>query len=395
MEVAERALGMVRRLQAVPLSQRNEIIAVPQPALEQGNAMDRQQFLHGVGKIVGATLLMPPSVLGPLDQEILSRFQRALKKPTTVDENFLRYLAKRTEDYWQDRHSAALPAQELLSYVREHFQKILHLLEGSVSPSTREELCSLASSTAQLVGELYFDMEEEGAERAFKKTAVLAAHEANNPVLEAVAWGRLSFAPFYSKNKNVQEALTYIQRARVLGKNGNTTVCSWLAAAEAEFQATLGQRDACLHALNDAAYMEGPHLPKESYWLRYNQSLALGYRGICLSLLSQQGMPEGIEEAQEALKNALEVLDSAHAQRRPTLLTDLAGTYVQQEKIEEACQEAIRSAQAIVQIRSSTNVTRLLRLRTKLAPWKNASCVQALDEHMFVLCAAEWYKEER
>lgn len=125
------------------------------PTSTQGNAMNRQQFLHRVGCVVGATLLMPPVVLEPLDQEILTRFQRALKKPSTVDENFLCYLEKRTDTYWQDRHSAAIPSQELLGYVREHFQKILQLLEGSLLPPTRERFCSLASSTAQLIGELH------------------------------------------------------------------------------------------------------------------------------------------------------------------------------------------------------------------------------------------------
>ena len=75
------------------------------------------------------------------------------------------------------------------------------------------------------------------------------------------------------------------------------------------------------------------------------------------------------------------------------LFTDLAGTYAQQGNLEEACQQAMLSAQEIAQIQSSTNVTRLLQLRTKLETWNNTSPVRALDEQVCVLCTAEWYRE--
>src|SRR5713226_8843750 len=225
---------------------------------EIGSIVKRREFFQE-GLHAGAVILTSYDLV---NNELLDRFLRALKKPATIDERTLNYFELRTEGYWQDRHSAALPSDDLLSYVIEHFQKVITLLEGSLFPSVRTRLCCIASGIAQLAGHLLFDMTEFARARNFHQIAIIAAQEGDNQALEAVAWGRMSFTWTYGGNP--LEALRCIQEARCLAEgNVNATVRAYLAAVEAEIQAILGSSESCLKALEIAERVEDRHYPKE------------------------------------------------------------------------------------------------------------------------------------
>src|SRR5262249_7192528 len=152
------------------------------------------------------------------------------------------YLEARTAHYWQDRHGAVLASSDLLGFVLEHLQKEIDLLEESLLPSIRTRLCCGVSGVAQLAGHLLFDMGKFAQARDFHQLAITAAQEGDNQALEAVAWGRMSFTWTYSSNAT--EALSCIQEARRLAaRNANNTVRAYLAAVEAEVQATLRNRE--------------------------------------------------------------------------------------------------------------------------------------------------------
>src|SRR6266566_1699496 len=220
------------------------------PREAEGTVKRREFFQEGLR--TGAAILTSYALI---DNELLNRFSRALKRPSTLDERTLNYFELRTEGFWQDRYSAALASKDLLSYVLEHLQKVLTLLEGSLYPSVRTRLCSISSGIAQLAGHLLFDMSEFARARNFHQLAIAAAQEGNNQALEAVAWGRMSFTWTYSENP--LEALRCIQEARRLAEgNVNTTVRAYLAAVEAEIQAILGRSESCLKALEVAERVE-------------------------------------------------------------------------------------------------------------------------------------------
>jgi hypothetical protein len=82
------------------------------------------------------------------------------------------------------------------------------------------------------------------------------------------------------------------------------------------------------------------------------------------------------------LIDALTLLDPARLQRRPTLLIDLAGTYVQQGDVEAACGYAIQALSILAQTESQTVAKRLLTLQQKLAPWRDTCFVKNLDQQM-------------
>jgi hypothetical protein len=163
----------------------------------------------------------------------------------------------------------------------------------------------------------------------------------------------------------------------------------WLAAIEAEVQANLGDISTCLKALDEAEQIEDrPHFMEDSYLVHFDRSLLGGYQGACFSRLYHPEDTQStiyLEKAQNALINALALLDPALIQRQPTFLTDLASTYVEQGEIEEACRRAIQAVTFATQIKLQKVIRRLLSLRRELEPWKDTRYVQALDSHLMPL----------
>ena len=326
--------------------------------------------------------------------ELLERFTRALKKPSTIDESMLIYLERHTEGYWYDRHTVALASRNLIDYVIEHLQKVTKMLEEPLLPTVRTRLCSIAGGVALLMGELLFDMRCYAQARKYYTAAIEAAQEADNHPLQAVSWGRMSFTWTYEGNP--QTALVCVQEARHLGvQSVNATIRAWLAAVEAEIQANLHERNSALKALDGAEHVENRDRPQDCYWIHFDQSLSAGYRGVSLLRLYRPEDPQTasfLTDAQHALTKALELLDPTLTRRKPNLLTDLAGTYVRQKEVEAACEHANEAVLLASQIKSKVVVQRLLFLQRELDPWKNTEYVQGLDAKIRPLLKMEWYQ---
>jgi transcriptional regulator with XRE-family HTH domain len=352
--------------------------------------VNRRDFNRKALSVATAAFLAPADAL---NTELLDRFKRALQRPTTIDERFLSYLETRTENYWRDRQSATLASSDLLHYVSEHFEKIVQLLEGSLLPTMRTHLCSLASKTALLLGELLLDMNQHARARAFQNSAITSAREANNQALEAISWGRLSLGWIYSDQ--ARNALDCVQEAQRLAASNTTLTNAWLAAIEAEARANVHHRDACLRALDESEHIEDQHQqPEDSYLIHFDRSLLEGYQGVCYRKLyhpedTQSAMY--LEKAQIVLLDALARLDSSTIVRQPTYLRDLADTHVKKGEIEEACERAIQAVTLAAHVQLHKVVKRLLTLRQELEPWKNTQYVQALDDHLTpLLIAHRW-----
>jgi transcriptional regulator with XRE-family HTH domain/tetratricopeptide (TPR) repeat protein len=348
----------------------------PIPTMRAGSeTVNRRDFFRETGRVA----------VGLIGSELLDRFYRALKKPSTIDERLLHYLQAHTEDFWRDRHSAVLASTDLLDYVIEHFQKVTQLLDKPMFTSQRIRLCVIASKTAQLAGHLLFDMGNYIDARQFHQAAITAAQEVDNHALQATAWARISFTWTYSGNPS--EALRCIEQARRLAIGStNSTVRAYLAAVEAEIQATFGDSTACLKALDQAEHFEDQqHSLEDSHWLRFDYSRLAGYKGICFRRLYRPGVPQSasfLMEGQNALKDALTQLAPTRLQRQPVLLIDLADTYALQGDVEAACEYATKAIPLIDQIKSRAASRRLLQLRQALKPWQETQPVQGLDNQM-------------
>src|SRR5579872_4876143 len=246
----------------------------------EGATMDhlRRQFIQQSLKAVGTSVIASDIVF---NVDMVERLSRVLTGPLCIDESILRYLEHRTASYWQDRHGAILASTDLIGYVLEHFQKTVELLERSLLPAQRIQLCAIASKTALLAGELLLDMGQYEQARRFDRVAITAAQEANDQTLEAISHGRMSLVWTYSKN--YQQALINVEQARSLAsKIANVTANSWLAAIEAEAQANHHKYNDCLKALDQAERSENLlPIAEDSYLIHFDQALLLGYQGAC------------------------------------------------------------------------------------------------------------------
>jgi len=368
--------------QSIPLPEKSVVQELEAQDMDKSR---RKLLLEETPRLIGVALAIPSYSL--LNASLLERLSRAVTKPSSIDETTLRYLEKRTDDYWQDRHSAALASYDLLSYVLEHLQKVTILLEGSLLPSMRMRLCSIASGTAQLMGTLLFDIGDYRHARDFHIVAIQAAQEANNRSLEAVAWTRLSYSWTYDNNP--QAALPCIQEAcRLAAGSANTIVCASLAATEAEIQAILGERLDCFKALDIAENIEEQQIEGDNHWLHFDHSRWLGFQGACfrrLYCVDDARTHFFLNDAHRALTEAVAQLAPSLIQRQPTLKIDLASICIQQEEIEEACSYMIHAATVTARTKSLMVTQRLIKLRHLLDQWADTEYVQALDAYMLPL----------
>lgn len=351
----------------------------------------RRKLLQQTPGLVGTALMASHELLDP---SLLERLARVLTKPSSIDEKTLIYFETCTANYYRDRHTATLASHHLLGYVLEHLQRLTTLLEEPLYPAIRLRLCSIAGEVAMLAGELLFDMRDYSHARDLHQLATVAAREANNHLLEAIASGRIGFTWLYEGN--AQAGLPFLQEAlRLALQTGDITVQAWLAAVEAEMQANLGNQLASLHALDEAECIDREEGSKDKdYRIHFDRSLLEGYKGTCFLRLSTFDHADNqlLEKARCALIEALALLNPTMVRRQSTYLVDLAGVYAQAGEVELASKHAIEALTLTTTMKSGVVLQRLLTLRTSLDPWKGTRYIRDLDEQIAPLLRLEWYR---
>ncbi len=333
----------------------------------------RRQMLQEILSIACTALVLPPQeLLNPNSWEQLSM---AITKPSSLDKAVLFDLETITKSYWRLRSNAA--SYDLLSGVLGHFQTITQIMRRSPQPEViYEQLYSIASETAQIIGQMLFDIHDYATAWSYYKFAINAAQGARNHDLEAVGLGRMSFLFTYSGQ--AQQTLPLLQEAQRLTRQSSITmIYPWLAAIEAEVYANLHDADACSKALDRAELITAqPTLKEDPYATGFNLSRLAGYKGVCFVHLHKT------EAALAALNEALRLAHPLAIRRRSTLLTDIAMAHVQQREIEEACKLANQALAITSQTNSVSVLQRIRNLRHELEPWKHAQCVKDLDEQL-------------
>ncbi len=325
----------------------------------------RQISFQGAKMALGLASL-PVDLLG-------RRLLIALTQQPSSDAETTQYLHQRIDHYWQQRQTAKL-GPVLVPYVTEDLQRVTALLEGPLLAHARTELTAIAGHLAMLLGELFFEFNLYPEAREYYKTAIIAAHEADNPLLEAVIYGRRCLTWIYQNR--LKAALSCVQHGRSLAID-DKHITIWLTAMEAEIQAKMGKQDDCLASLKSAARLRDLPEQKPFYWIHFDVSLLAGYEGACFLRLAKP------IEAHRALTQALTMLDATTNRRKPRLLVDLARAYVQQGEIEAACASLLQATDLLHSIKSPLTHKRLLALRQELHPWQETAPVQKLDEALY------------
>jgi tetratricopeptide (TPR) repeat protein len=345
--------------------------------------------------------LMPISVAisSPMqiDTDVLARLSTLLNPSTIVSEQEIAYVDQQTRFYWHAREETTLPTTQLYTNVIRHMDYINTLLSRSLVPVLRSYLCEITSRTVLLAGILLYDLGQYAKARQHYQVACQAALEANNPFLQAIIWGWVSFTWTYAKN--YPEALNCIQYARTFAmQTSDRVIQAWLSAIESEIQAHLNNRDACFHALYGMEQSIGTSPSQEtSYLFEFHPALLLGYKGVCLQQFYRQEEPATygfLEEAKASLEQAL--ASEAPTKRKLYYLNDLASVYARQGDVETACSYVSQSIPLLMNIGSGSKTIRkhLLQVRTLLQSHEHIPSVHTLEMQIAPLLI-EMQTEER
>src|SRR6266568_3649484 len=327
----------------------------PAPSLLKtlDTAPSRRQVLQAMLSLASAALVLPPQeVLGPDAWERLALVSR---KPSSIDTSALEDLETITKSYWRLRANTA--SVDLLHGVLGHFQTVIDLLRHPLPTATFRQLCAIGGETAQILGQMLFDMQDYSTAWSYYSLALHAAQEARHEDLWAVGLGRMSFLLTYSDQ--AREALPLLEEAeRLAQQSAHPIIRSWLAVVEAEAQAHVPDAEACSRALDRAKESAVQYsFGVDPYATGLNPSRLAGYQGVCFVRLQQPEM------ALPALQEALALLPLSALRRQSTLLTDMAAAHLQQGAIEQACVLASQAASLTVETRSHSVLQRLRHLR--------------------------------
>lgn len=319
------------------------------------------------------------------ESDVTDRLTALLIRPSSTGE--VMYFEQQTRLYWRAREENVLSVTELYRSVISYMDSLTMALARASLPLVRQQLCATIGKTTLLAGMLLYDMGQYTRARIQYQIAFRAAIEAGNPMLQGIIWGWASFTWTYSRQ--YPEALHAIQYARHLASpTSDRLVHAWLAAIEAEIQAHMLNRAACMACLTlmDNA-MDVTLSPDTAYLLEFHPVLLLGYKGVCLQRFYQQDAPEThrwLRDAKSALKSAL--ASEAPPKRKLYYLIDLASAYARQGEVEKACASMAQSIPALMQMGGSKTLhTHVWQARALLQAYESAPSLQALDEQLHPL----------
>lgn len=335
----------------------------------------RRKLLQQLVSTTNAVFILSHEPL--LHTEAWERLSFAINGNHQTDEPALEHLEAVTSVYWElyrDAHAKV----DLLGGASGHLYTITQLLRSSQPAALQKRLYSLASNAAQIVGEIYYDMDQLESAEAYYTLATETAREVDDPTLQATALGRKGFLFVYTGR--YEKALPYFQKAFSLAGNTATGNCqSWLAMMEAEALSYMKRKDACFSALEKTEQVFDNPTREEKGWILFTDTKMKGYKAACYVRLQ---LPD---KAQPLLLAALSRLSPGPTHRRSLLLSDLATTYLQQKQIEEACDAASQALTCAAQAKSSRSLRRLRDFQSGLREWKDVASVKQFNKYLKII----------
>ena len=329
--------------------------------------------------------LVKTTLANPLNIDLFQHVASILNTPPAT----LQSIDEHVIVLWNYRSKATLPIDILYIQVVSYVDFIKGLLGHALLPTERLHLCDITSRIILLAGVLLYDMGLYPQARQVMQIALQAAGEANNPTLQAISWTWMSFAWTYTNF--ISFALPCILEADALTTlSSDRRVKAWIAAVRAEIHARLGQREECLHALQQADQDYGNTVEEIQYLFGFDATLLDGYRGVCLQHFYQKQDTNThgyLQEARKALERAL--ANSTSARRKLYYLGDFALVEARQGEVESACMYAAQSITNMGQVKSKSILRRLTDVRQLLQPYENTSCVKELDVQIPLLLASK------
>jgi DNA-binding SARP family transcriptional activator len=326
----------------------------------------RRELLHLLSQ-VGMTLALP---IPDLDW---GRIEGALIRPSRLDETVLHHLETINRSLWSMYLTAPIKST-IFESALGHFKTLIRFLKDSHPTTSHHSLCALTSEISQLVGEIFFDLNDYEAAESCYTIATLSAKEGQSYDLWSCALVRSAFLPIYSGR--YEDALPLLQSAFKLSQRGDSSLPTryWVAAVEAEAYSGVFDLAACQNALDQA---QGVQDMKETIlpWVRFSRARLPAQHGACYVRLRQP------ELAVPALQEALRAFVKPD-RKRGMVLTDLTAAAAQLGEVEQA-RSYVDEIMTILTFGSSGFLRKGLRtLPQRLEPIAQPTSVKALDQYI-------------
>jgi len=258
--------------------------------------MRRREFLRFVA-VGGTALLM--QFQSDLNLDTTERVAKAIVTTSRIDNEVVVALESITEQSWVLYRTAMVKA-DLLPSMLGHLQTLQRLLRGAKTSEQEHRLAQMISHSAQIAGEVLFDMQDIVRANSYYELAVDAASFAGDTTLQGIALGRQGFLPIYQRR--FTDAFEPLEEAAKLARQGATpTAQAWIAMMQAEAHANLSQAHDCVQAIEGAEHLMRLALPGEdSLGTDFSKATLMSYQGICYLRLGNA------EDAQRTLQAALQ-----------------------------------------------------------------------------------------
>jgi len=345
----------------------------------RGIPVERRGFLRMVA--AGGVAVVPISAAAPAagaaDEAPWDRLSAALRQRSPVTPELAHQLSQHTAGLFglEER----VPARTLLGRVAGHLCTLTQLLESTTRSPIRRELASTAGETAALAGWLAFDLSDHPSALAYYRVAIEAAREADDPALWACVLGYESYQPS-GAGRHDQACALLGEAQRRLGRAANPLTRSWLAAREAEEQASRGDGRAAIAAIDRAQEAFSKADTVDRVWTGFFDRGRL--EGLRVTTMTRLRRPTA---AYAAASEALRAAGPAATKKRSLLLADIADVHIQRRDIDSACRFTADALAIVAQTDFSLGLARVQRVRERLAPWQSTTPVRDLDEQLRAL----------
>lgn len=250
-------------------------------------------------------------------------------------------------------------AARLLDQTSSHVQQLEEMLKFALPGADRDMLAAALAEAAALAGWQALDMGKTRAAWEFHERAKVGARESEDPAVIAHVTAQQGYVLLDSERP--AEALSLVQRARNKTSGSvHPRMHSWLAAAEGEMHAAMGDVYGARNSLDEADRLlptepgDGdPELP----FLVLNSAHLARWRGHCLARL-------GADEAVSDLQSALHSLGGSDFRRAEAgLRIDYALALKARGEEEEARSHAKRAEELAGNTGSARQRARIERLK--------------------------------
>lgn len=292
---------------------------------------------------------------------------------TRVTEDVLDSLAAAIQT--DKRVSDWLGTQAIQESCTERARVAVKLLRSSPA-ALRPRAVAIASEATAEVGFVCNDQRQTAAAQSYYRLAAELAHESGDPLLESFVLG--NWSDRLVEAGEADAALPMLDRAgRVALQRNAPATFRHLALVEAGAQASLGNADASLRALDRVDQARDlTNRTKDSSLLDWLNENVVGYsRG---EILTDVGR---LDDADALLSETLGNWRSP-LRERSRALVPMARLRLRQGEVDEACRVAEEGLEAAVATSSPRTVHQIRNLRRELQPWSESPSVRSLDERM-------------